>query len=168
YGANFFAALRARLEDGARVRAPDDLFDGARKDAWFRLDAALEELALRTGRDEDEAAQALSRRAQALREDLATVAEGAPARHIRWAEVRGRAVHLHASPVDVAPLLREHVLGAGAVVLTSATLSADGRFDYVRARLGLDDAVELAVESPFDYPRPAMLYLPRDLPLPHD
>ena len=46
-GENLFAALRRRLDapEGTRVRAPDDLFGGDRQDLWFRLDAALEELA---------------------------------------------------------------------------------------------------------------------------
>ena len=39
-------------------------------------------------------------------------------------------------------------------------------FAYQRARLGLDEADELLVASPFDYARQALLYVPRDLPLP--
>src|SRR5262249_43330967 len=46
--------------DAVRVRAPDDLFEGDRRAAWFRLDAAVEELALRAGRVAgDEAATAV-------------------------------------------------------------------------------------------------------------
>lgn len=170
-----FAALRQRIGagggDGARVAAPADLFAAERREAWFRLDAALEELSYAAARRGDEDAEVLSRRAEGLRTDLATVADAAPGRYVHWAEVRGRAVHLHASPVDVAPLLRQHVIETiGAVVFTSATLSADGRFDYARARLGLAElpATELCVESPFDYAQQALLYLPRDLPLPDD
>jgi ATP-dependent DNA helicase DinG len=172
-GEELFAALRARFgADEVRARLPDDLFEGPRRDAWFRLDAGLEELSLRSARraseSDDEAAAALARRAEALRADLAAIADGGGKR-VRWAETRGRAVLLHASPIDVAPLVREHVVEAtGAVVFTSATLGADGRFDYVRERLGLDEPAELAVESPFDYPRQALLYLPRDLPPPDD
>jgi len=55
------------------------------------------------------------------------------------------------------------------VVLTSATLSAAGSFDFARARLGLDErAALLMLPSPFDYPSQALLYVPRDLPLPED
>jgi ATP-dependent DNA helicase DinG len=57
------------------------------------------------------------------------------------------------------------VLRSGATpVFTSATLAAAGDFTYTRARLGLDDADELMVASPFDYERQALLYVPRDLP----
>src|SRR6185436_17930971 len=43
-------------------------------------------------------------------------------------------------------------------------LTAAGSFEYTRRRLGLDEAEELLVASPFDYARQAMLYVPRDLP----
>jgi ATP-dependent DNA helicase DinG len=63
--------------------------------------------------------------------------------------------------------VRQHV--PATAVYTSATLSTAGRFDFIRDRLGLnDDVAELSVASPFAYPERALLYLPRDLPLPDD
>jgi ATP-dependent DNA helicase DinG len=171
-----------------RVPLPPGLFEHAeRQTAWFRLDSALEDLA-RTAEAEAEpppdAAEAagalggddvhagpraalagLARRARALRDDLATIAEQRHRSHVYWGETRPTGTFLTASPIDVAELMRRHVLYAGpTAVLTSATLTAAGRFDYARARIGLDDADELTVASPFDYARQAMLYVPRDLP----
>jgi len=51
-------------------------------------------------------------------------------------------------------------------VLTSATLAVSGGFDYIRARLGVQNARELVVPSHFDYERQAILYVPPDLPDP--
>jgi len=91
---------------------------------------------------------------------------------VRWADVRGRLVALHSSPVDVGSLLREHVFQrVGAAILTSATLTSDGSFGFVRDRLGATDDLgtrELSVASPFDFPKQALLYLPRDLPAPDE
>jgi ATP-dependent DNA helicase DinG len=180
---------RGEGRDG-RVPLPPGLFEQAdRQAAWFQLDSALEELArtaeaesepppdlrdLRDGHprgiDDDHAAPRAtlagpSRRARALRDDLATVAEQRHRSHVYWGEARPTGTSLTASPIDVADLMRRHVLRAGPTpILTSATLTAAGRFDYARARLGLDDTDELAVASPFDYARQAMLYVPRDLP----
>jgi ATP-dependent DNA helicase DinG len=192
-GDALFHALRAHLvacgassAGDARVTTPDDLFTApSRRDAWFALDAALEALAAHAQRrsdaslglldaDRSEEQTAVARRAQALRDDLSELADADPnatRRHVRWAEVRGRTVLLHASPIDVAPLLHEHVTRAiGGAIFTSATLTAGGRFDYARERLGLpsDDADEIHVDSPFDYGRQAVLYLPRDLPAPNE
>jgi ATP-dependent DNA helicase DinG len=186
-----FALLRARLvaagaHGETRVATPHDLFAVPEcQKAWFAVDTALEELATHAERraghalgdfeaELAEELRAVARRAQAVRDDLGVLADADPAsarRHVRWAEVRGRSVFVHASPIDVAPLLRETVTGAvGAAIFTSATLTAGGRFDYARERLGLpdEDADAIAVESPFDYEKQALLYLPRDLPAPND
>jgi len=37
------------------------------------------------------------------------------------------------------------------IVLTSATLTTNGEFDYLRGRLNADEADELVLGSPFDY-----------------
>ncbi len=165
---------------GTRVHLPGDLFAPATtRDAWFRLDAALEELAAHATRRapesfDEEAHHALARRAQTLRDDFATLAEPAAGqvdKHVRWGEVRGKSLHLHASPVDVGRLIRDNILTrVSSAIFTSATLTAGGNFDYLRERLGLDDGIadEIAVGSPFDYSRQALLYLPRDLPLPDE
>ncbi len=57
--------------------------------------------------------------------------------HVYYLDIRGRGVFLRASPIDVSDIIREMLLDRmTATVLTSATLSVDGRFDYVRGRLG--------------------------------
>jgi len=52
------------------------------------------------------------------------------------------------------------------VVLTSATLAANGAFTHVRERTGFADAEELLLGSPFDYPSAALLCVPKDMPEP--
>jgi len=75
---------------------------------------------------------------------------------------------LHLAPLDVAPQLRSWLLETkSTVVLTSATLSTDGSFDYIKQRLGAEDARELALGSPFDYGTAALLFLPTDMPEPN-
>lgn len=77
-------------------------------------------------------------------------------------------VTLASAPLDVSDLLREKLWERkDSVILTSATLSTEGRFAYIRARLGLDDADELLLGSPFDYARSTLLLLPRDMPDPN-
>jgi len=172
----------------ARVPLPEDVLTaGDRQEAWFRLDHALEDLARHAeaeaeppppdvSEDERAAAQreragAIARRARAIRDDLAVIAEQRAASHVYWGEVRAGGVFLCASPVDVADLVRRHVVrGAPTAIFTSATLTAAGSFTYTRDRLGLDvdDVDELAVSSPFDYGRQALLYVPRDLPVPSE
>lgn len=90
---------------------------------------------------------------------------------VYWIErIAGRRrprVKLVAAPIEVGPILRRSLFDVTpTVVLTSATLTAGGRFDYVLSRLGLKEAETLALGSPFDYARQAQLILPRDMPDP--
>ena len=89
---------------------------------------------------------------------------------VAWDKQRDT-LRLHQAPLHVGPLLHEKLFAhKAAVVLTSATLSIDHTFDYVKDRLGLNDAPieEVQLESPFDYPRSTLLYLPTDMPEPND
>ena len=54
------------------------------------------------------------------------------------------------------------------VILTSATLTTAGEFDYLRGRLNADEADEMTVGSPFDYETSALLYTVNDIPEPMD
>ena len=76
-------------------------------------------------------------------------------------------VAFHSAPLQVGPLVREHLFSKKkSVIMTSATLRVGGSFDYLRARLDAWDAEELAVGSPFDYGAAALLYVVKDMPDP--
>ncbi len=81
---------------------------------------------------------------------------------------RFRSAWLNAAPLEVASLLRERLFALPeATILVSATLAIGGSFDYMKRRLGLDEAGAEALGSPFDYARAALLYVPNDLPDPN-
>jgi ATP-dependent DNA helicase DinG len=118
---------------------------------------------------------ALARRSGEMAEELTFLEKAESTDHVYWAEQRGRGVFLRASPIDVAKELRGRLYGGvDTVVFTSATLAAEGRFDFLARRMGLydDDGVPvaevrtLAVPSPFDFEQQAALYLPTHLPDP--
>jgi ATP-dependent DNA helicase DinG len=93
---------------------------------------------------------------------------------VRWIETRGRdkAASVSTVPLDLAPILRDDLFKrAATTVVTSATLAADGRFDFLSTRLGLDDP-ELEPRtgiypSPFNYREQAILAVPSDVPPPN-
>jgi len=77
-------------------------------------------------------------------------------------------VSIGSAPLDVAPILQERLYAdKRSIVLTSATLTTRGSFRYIRQRLGLDDARELLLGSPFDYQQAALILLPTGLPEPN-
>jgi ATP-dependent DNA helicase DinG len=177
YAANtasqFFATL-PRLAEGesGRLPLPPELFSQRVREPMFALDNAFDELAgfcKRHSADSEPVAQ-LARRADQLRDDVALIAEGGGAERIAWTMVRGRRASIGSSPIDIGNLLKEKLFyRAPSVVLTSATLSTGGNFDFIKSRLSLDfGAREVLLASPFDYPKQAALYLPDDLGDPRD
>ena len=125
------------------------------------LAARLGELAAAlSGRKEE--VDAVARRALRLAGDVAACLEP-DGNRVVWAEPD----LLAWAPVDVAPALAELLWDAGpTAVLVSATLTTCGEFGFVRDRLGLRGAREVAVGSPYDYRSQTLLYLPRGIPDP--
>ncbi len=71
------------------------------------------------------------------------------------------------APLHVGEALNAALFNAKeSVVLTSATLTTEGSFDYIKERLGLEDTRELMLGSPFDYQRSTLLYVVKDMPEP--
>ncbi|HMP73946.1 MAG TPA: ATP-dependent DNA helicase [Kiritimatiellia bacterium] len=92
--------------------------------------------------------------------------------HVYWLDregVRRKQVVLHSAPIEVGPVLAEHLFtGWDTVVMTSATLAVGNKLDYVTRRLGVPDAVQASVGSPFDYSRQMTIHLPSGMPDPAD
>jgi DNA polymerase-3 subunit epsilon/ATP-dependent DNA helicase DinG len=90
---------------------------------------------------------------------------------IYWVQIdqNRRRVSLHSAPLHIGQLMQKHIWYAkDAVILTSATLTAAGEFDYLRNRLYAEDAYELALGSPFDFESSTLLYIANDIPEPGD
>lgn len=92
---------------------------------------------------------------------------------VRWIESRGRESNVAVSwvPLNLAPILRDDLFErVETAVVTSATLAADGSFDFIRKRIGLDSydtpPVEGIYPSPFDFEKQALFAVPDDFPAP--
>lgn len=176
----FFAALG---EPGARGPAPRTFasgdLDGLMKSAE-PLRRALRDLrdSLRgtiVRIDEAELSEPLeqgARRLEANEETLAAMGMATEGRVV-WFDPGAKA--LVSTPVDLSYILRDRLFDQiPAVGLLSATLATGGGrekgssgFDFVKRRLGVPKAAfvrELRVESPFDYEKNCLLYLPTDVP----
>ncbi len=119
--------------------------------------------------------RAVSRRLQSAGDALREALDPSPGGEtVRWIETRGRdrAVAVSSVPLDLAPILRDDLFArVKTAVVTSATLAAEGRFDFMAGRLGLTSSelepVTAILPSPFDYPRQALLAIPTDIPTPN-
>ncbi len=89
---------------------------------------------------------------------------------VSWYELNERSFRLVQSPLEVAQSFRQQLALADfrSVFFTSATLSSQQSFAYYCDRLGLDGIECASFDSPFDYSKQALLYLPAQLPDPSD
>ena len=156
------------------------------RDAWLKicnkpavrqsLDALLEkldelaavlEIASERGRGLEqchERAQILRARLQAFAADSSDETDA-----VMWYETYSRSFMLHVTPIDVAAIFRAHTDDFSASWLfTSATLQVNQQFDHFARNIGLSDYRSGVWESPFDYSKQSLLYLPKNLPQPSE
>jgi ATP-dependent DNA helicase DinG len=171
----FFLPLRERLygRGGRQTFEPPEQGGPDVEGEWAALSEALDEVGRQASAsegDSERGAESLPDRAEGLRLQLARVLDRNDADYVYGVESRGRTnVVLSAAPIDVSRPLREQLFDPlHAVVLTSATLAVQERFDFFRGRLGLDDADARVVDSTFDWARQALLYLPPRMPEPRE
>ena len=87
----------------------------------------------------------------------------------RWVNRYPEDVELVSAPIEPGSLLqREFWARCHSAVLTSATLTAVGRFDRFLERAGLLDTPALRIQSPFDFQRIARFVVPAMRSLPGD
>jgi ATP-dependent DNA helicase DinG len=179
-GTTFFGELAARrpgVETRAqptgglfdeRLRVTAELLDPVAEsglDVIGALDGVDAAIGLTPEASED--LRGIARRATEIRDALRFLLAAQDASFVYFLETRGRGIFLRAMPIDVSTIVRELLFDRmPSTVLTSATLAVNGRFDYVRGRLGVVDATEIRLPSEFDYARQSVLYLPRRMPDP--
>jgi DNA polymerase-3 subunit epsilon/ATP-dependent DNA helicase DinG len=90
---------------------------------------------------------------------------------VYWAEILPNTYRLvlQAAPLHIGPMMEQYLWHEkNAVILTSATLTTHGEFNYIRSRLNADEADELVLGSPFDFETSTLLYMVNDIPEPGD
>jgi ATP-dependent DNA helicase DinG len=130
----------------------------------------LEEFDIRTLEDLAQDLRGLLHGIHTQHEQLNAMLFEPSSEEIYWAQIaaRNQNVSLHVAPLHVGRLVQEHLFYTKeSVILTSATLRTDGQFRFIKERLGAEDADELAVGSPFDFERQALLFLPTNIPEPN-
>jgi len=88
--------------------------------------------------------------------------------NVIWYEWNEQSFRLMVTPVDISKNFQTQINRCEfrTQIYTSATLSSQQSFDYFNNRLGLSDIKSSILDSPFDYQKQAVLYLPQNLPEP--
>jgi ATP-dependent DNA helicase DinG len=164
---SFFDSFPARDGRFPFSRNEREAFLEQHREAYDALTTALQgletEFAALTSKPEE--LTRLARRSFEIRQEMTFLFESNERNFVYWFERRNKGVFLAATPIDVSQILREGLFEQfDTVVLTSATLTVGGRFEYIRQRVGIDHSKEGALPPEFDWARQALLYLPPLLP----
>lgn len=180
---NTWRAVAGSVPQGTRLRwlgaAPDGLPESSWRKGLHATGQALRALLLALAQvtETAHALLPLYERGARLLSQLASFAQPVPDDAVRWLEVTRQHLRLMESPLNIARLMREHLQDTDdaqdeaaaprqAWVFTSATLGDDDDMRWFTESCGLRQARVLKVESPFDYQRQAVLYVPEVFPDP--
>lgn len=88
---------------------------------------------------------------------------------VNWVEVDQNRLYyeLKSTPLNVSEILKTILWPEKTAILTSATLSVNQHLRYFKKDIGIDEAEEVILPSPFQYERQCALYLPDNLPDPN-
>ena len=125
----------------------------------------------------------LAERIKAMGAKIDLFSQPCEAGSVRWLDV-GTQLRLVESPLDIAAVVKSRLLSPGlpentetaqgsvanekAWIFTSATLGDDAKLTWFTEPCGLATAEILKVDSPFDYPNQASVYVPKVFPKPSD
>ena len=88
---------------------------------------------------------------------------------VRWISVSTHGAQFNETPLRPGQALaRAREAQPQPWILTSATLTAAGRFDHYLTEVGIEGASTARWNSPFDFTKQALLYLPQSMPSPYD
>ena len=157
------AALAGRSGRLAWTEAAESVDDPV-QDLAAEVDALAQRL--RQAEEEQGPLAALADRAADLAASLMRISASGEHEGARSVEVSSRGFALSLIPFDIAPRFQSLLAARPcAWIFTSATLSIGEDFSHFTARLGLS-CDTLKIDSPFDYARQSLLYLPEGLPQP--
>lgn len=175
-GMSLFQVLQDRLgispPGKMRLNEPTGLFE-IWKPAWDDLIDSLKKLQEHvTEENSSMELQGAINTAKELRNCFETILEMKDEEAVYWVDVyqgrRGQNLAVAMRPLEIASAFQEQVLEKlSATIFVSATLSVAGQFSYFKNRLGISEAEELILQSPFEFDKNVLLYVDKTAPAPN-
>lgn len=166
-----FEALAEKLDvkKGVKRLKEKNIVPDTAQGPLKKLVAALDALLENAGSEEDEKlVKSCAGRCKELAENISCTLAMEKAGHVYWFEAsprkNGMQYALRSAPVEISEELNARLFDRiKPIVLTSATLSTKGNFDFTGKRLGVKECDELLLDSPFDYRKNVLVYMPEGI-----
>lgn len=171
---NFFSEILAEFGRDSltkRLRNPDS-FPNTLSEPLAILGGLLE-AAAESIDDEDASSEyrAFARRTLSTADDLTSILRMTLENYVYYLQIKQKRhrvyCSLNATPVEVAGLMKKLIFDEiSPVILTSATLTVNNSFDFINRRLGIENPRTILLDSPYDFKKKALFYLPKNIPAP--
>ena len=161
-----------RLAFGTELRRADWLSIAHNKDFKKSVLAVAEQLEkldkqLRPLAERSKGLESCYERCVILRSRFTKLTTDVPDDHIHWFETHRRSFTLHITPFDISDLFHSQMQTMQVTwIFTSATLTVANNFEHFKQRLGIETDNTAIWDSPFDYSKQAVMYVPESLPDP--
>jgi len=156
--------------EGARLPVQKALALKNFEPAYAEMQTRLEELStvLETQAERDPALENCWQRSLALAVQLQRWQKAENENLVRWVEVFTQSVQLHATPLSVADSFGKQLNAQPrSWIFTSATLAVNSNFSHYLGQMGLEEATTGYWNSPFNFDKQALMYVPQDMPEPN-
>lgn len=156
--------------EGSRMPVQKALALKGFEENYSEMQAKLKALSavLETQAARDPALENCWQRAMALEVQLQRWQKADNENLVRWVEVFTQSVQLHATPLSVAEGFGKQLNAQPrAWIFASATLAVKSDFGHYINQMGLSNAATGHWDSPFDYDKQALFYVPPDMPDPN-
>ena len=128
-----------------------------------KIDFLAEVIKLALGRSQT--LDSIFERVESIKIQLKRLSETNIVGYCYWYEGNGRQFGLHITPLTVADKFGAQLEAKEAAwIFTSATLEVGGTFNHFCLRLGIENATQKILPSPFNYSQQSLLCVPRYLP----
>jgi ATP-dependent DNA helicase DinG len=169
----FFSKIQCQFKPNEikkRIREPN-ITDNNLDEPLEKLNTILADLVTQE-QDLDLAGEltSLTKRVEIVRQSIERFLSHSDKNSVYWIDLNPPdRFCLNTALIDVSRLFADKIFDKiPSVVMTSATLTVNRDFTFLKQRLGAEDSKTLLLDSPFDYQRQAMLYLSESLPLPNE
>ncbi len=143
--------------------------DKAVKQAVLAIETQLQglEAQLKPLAERSKGLQSCHERCVELQQRFVRLTTDVPEGHVHWFETHRRSFTLHITPFDISSIFQQRMQDMNVSwVFTSATLTVADSFSHFKQRLGIETDNTAIWDSPFDYRKQAVLYVPETMPDP--
>ena len=168
---NFFQEISQMFgteNDSKRIRTKSIVFNYLEEPLKHLADSLSELLDYVKDEEDEVLIKSYSKRCVDISKSMSFILNQTKDDYVYWIEIskRKRAIKysLFAAPIEIAEELDKQLFSKiKPIILTSATLSTNNDFEFIKKRLGIKDCDELLLGSPFNYGKNVLLYLPKKI-----